>query len=423
MDKSVVMFPGQSSQYVGMGKYWFDNYEIVRQRFEEVSEILGLDLASLCFNGPANELKKTENTQVALLTLSVAMYEVLLEEEKIKPAFLAGHSIGELSALTASGVFTFADGVHLARVRGEAMAACNTDKQVGMVAVTNIKASIVESYIAETDPKGVNIQIANFNSPTQTVLSSITEEMLKIGEHLKGLGANVIPLNVSGAFHSEFMADAQGPLAQALEPIILGDMSVPVMCGQDGRLYTKEDDIKGFLVSQLTQPVRWTKTLSRLSEERIDNWLEIGPKSVLKNLTLQTIPEARVYAYDEEADRNARKSEYELKEKDNSKLPNFVGLCLGAAVATRNMNWNEDEYKKGVIEPYKRIQKVHDLIEQEKRSPKKEELLHALSDLKIIFKTKGVPEQEQNERIKQISHSTSIESLIMEDLQLVREGG
>lgn len=410
------MFPGQASQYVGMGKFWFERYEIVRQCFEEASEILGFDLTDLCFHGPKDRLKQTENTQPALLTLGVAIFRVLIEEKGLKPSFLAGHSIGELTALTAAGVFSLSDGVQIARLRGEAMASCEEGANAGMMAATQIKEHIVESVISEFDPEGRRVQIANYNAPTQTVLSGTYEGLHEVSEQLKQLGANMIPLNVSGPFHSHMMADAEELLEAGLEPIKLNKMSYPVMCGHEGRLYTEDDHIKNQLVSQLTRPIRWTKTLTTLSKEGADEWLEVGPQTVLKSLTLTTLPEAKVYALDHEEDWNSWLTNFRAVK---SQLPNFIGLCLGAAVSTRNTNWDEEAYQKGVIEPYKEIEKIHHLVNEENRKPNEEEMKRALSLLKKIFETKGIPKKEQQGRIQHILHETSTNELFRKQQSLV----
>ncbi|WP_054948750.1 ACP S-malonyltransferase [Numidum massiliense] len=407
MNKTVFMFPGQGSQYVGMGKYWYDRYESVRRRFDEASEQLRLDLVDLCFNGPATRLNQTENTQPALLTLSVAMFETIREEAGIQPDYLAGHSIGELSALTAAGVFRFRDAVRLARARGEAMAACDAGVGAGMVAITNFKAADIEAVLTELDPGGYEVQIANYNSPVQSVLSGSKDGLEMAGEKLRELGANVIPLNVSGPFHSRFMVGASEALATALEDITVGEMSIPVICGHKGRLYAKNDDIKIALVNQLTAAVRWTDVLSTLSNEDVEKWIEVGPKDVLKNLALKTLPGVEVYAYDNDDDREVLTSLRESKDQ----LPNLFGLCLGAAVCTRNTNWDETAYRQGVIEPYQKIQALYEQVEKEERVVSKEDMSYALSLLDIIFETKGTPTAERRRRFRHILETTQTTEL------------
>lgn len=414
------MFPGQASQYVGMGRYWFNQYEIVRQRMREASEIIGFDLSDLCFNGPAKELRQTENTQVALLTVGVAIFEALKENEGIIPSYIAGHSIGELSALTASGVFSFVDGVKLARIRGKAMASCDTGTSSGMYAVTKIKSSLVEALINEMDPKGEGVQVANYNSPTQTVLSGTIESLKVVGKQLSALGASVIPLNVSGPFHSRFMGSAAESLEDALELIEIGTMDIPVICGHEGRFYTEQDDIKQALVAQLTAPVRWTTVLSQLDKESVDHWLEIGPGTVLKNLTHQMLPGVEIASLDEvdNYEKQLKLLDILREEKDR---PNLIGLCLGAAVSTRNTNWDNSSYEQGVVKPYKQIQGIYEKVDAEKRLPEKEEMSLALSLLKEIFVTKGTSNQEQKQRIQHIIKSTGTESIFPEYISVEGE--
>ncbi|ASS74011.1 [acyl-carrier-protein] S-malonyltransferase [Tumebacillus algifaecis] len=422
MNKIVAMFPGQASQFVGMGKFWIENHESVRQRFAEASEILGFDLAALCLGGPALQLNQTENTQVALLTSSVAMFEVFQKETGIKLDYLAGHSIGELSALTAAGVFQFADGVRIARARGEAMSSCNAGGTASMSAVTRIKGELVETVVAALDGAGHDVQVANYNSPTQTILSGSKAGLALAGEQLEALGARVVALNVSGPFHSRYMADASEALANVLQSVTLGTMAIPVMNGQEGRLYTAQDDVKAALVSQLTAPVRWTSVLDQLSAQGVRNWLEMGPGTVLKKLVLQTVPEASAFTYDQEADRADWVAQEAKIRESILQAPNAVGLCLGAAVSTRNLNWDEAAYQTGVVQPYKEIQALHEKIEQEKRLPETAEMVRAFALLKTIFQTKGTPLQDQAYRLQRIVKQSGTEELFPEHLEVV-EGG
>lgn len=412
MNRLAVLFPGQGSQYVGMGKPWYDRYSSVRQRFEEASEIINLDVARLCFEGPVGELKQTENTQVALLTLSVALFETAQNELGIRPSYLAGHSIGELSALTAAGAFSFTDAVRLARIRGEAMASCDTGSGAGMIAITQIRSEELEAALSELDMKSYPIDIANYNSPTQTILAGSKEGLYQAGEHLKAIGAKVIPLNVSGPFHSRYMTGASDKWHDALKPIVLGKIKTPVICGHKGRLYTPEDDIKECLVEQLTSPIRWVQALLELARHGVNQWMEIGPKDVLVNLVKQSIPGANALSYDDEAHLAAIRSQFASSEASRAvEEPNLVGLCLGAAVCTKNSNWDEKAYRQGVIEPYKEIQKIHELLEHEKRLPTMEEMEQALSLLATIFITKGTPSEQQSQRFRHILISTGTHAL------------
>ncbi len=415
------MFPGQASQYVGMGKSLYERHESVQQRFTEASEVLGFDLAELCFNGAAQNLTKTENTQPAILVLSIAMFEVA-QKEGLQPSFLAGHSLGEISALTASGVLKFADAVKLAHLRGKAMANCSTGSKTGMSAVTKIEANVIEPIIKQLEAEGHSVQIANYNTPTQTVLSGSAEGLKIAEERLNAIGAKVIPLNVGGPFHSRFMSGAEEAMRSALELINLGEMKIPVINGLEGRLYTKDDDIKAALVSQLTGPVRWTTVLNKLYSEGIELWLEMGPKDVLKKLTLQTLPDVKAYAYDKEADSEDIRKQLDMIIQRKRQMPSLFGLCLGAAVCTRNINWDEVAYQKGVIEPYNEIQKLNEHVEKE-GSASEEQMRYALDLLRQIFVTKGAPKEEQLIRFRQILTATETDKLFPKYMISAEEDG
>lgn len=407
MKKIVVMFPGQASQYVGMGQRWLNQSLEVRERFEEASDALGYDLAKLCLTGPAAQLNRTDYTQPALLTLGVATYEAMRREHGLAPSFLAGHSIGEWTALTAAGVFPFADAVRLARIRGEAMASCDAGAGAGMAAVRELDAELVESLLETMDPEGRNVQIANYNSPSQTIIAGNAHGLRLAEERLTELGAKYIRLNVSGPFHSRYMSGAEERLAAALSDVTVGQPAIPVMCGQKGRLYAPEDDIPDMLVRHLTQPVRWTQMVRELARAGAEQWLEIGPKQVLKRLTLETLAEAEIYALDEEADYEA----WVASGKRDPDAPNLIGLCMGAAAATRNTNWDAEAYQRGVVECYRQIKALHEQAEQEGREPAESEMKRALSLLQTIFETKGTPHEERQARIRGILAASGEERL------------
>lgn len=396
MSKTVMMFPGQASQYVGMGKDWFSRYEQVKRRFGEASDILGMEITKMCFEGPSNDLTKTENAQVALVTLSVAMYEVVSKEMGIVPNYLAGHSIGEISALTASGVFSFENAIKLARARGEAMAACCSGKDYGMAAVVKMNVDQLEALLLEIELDKYSVEIANYNSPSQTILSGRLDDLKNIGGVLKLHQADLVMLNVSGAFHSKYMAPAKDKLSEVLANLPVKHMEIPVFCGHKGRLYSDNDDLKMELVEQLVAPVRWTKVITELKKLGTDKWFEIGPKQVLKSFVLKTIPNESVFSYDEEEPQKAEAGREEVKDL------NLVGLCLGAAVSTKNSNWDEEEYKMGVIQPYKEIQNLFRKTQEEKRQATEEELGQCLSLLEKIFKTKGISDGECAVRYRKI---------------------
>ncbi len=386
MLNTVLMFPGQASQYVGMGKKWYDKYESVRKKFELASDILNQDMVKLCFEGPTAQLIKTENTQVALVTMSTAVFDVAVNEFGIVPSYLAGHSIGEISALTAAGVFRFEDAVKLAKIRGQAMAECNADGKAGMSAVTRIDAEELMNILKGIDYQKYSVDVANFNAPLQTILSGDNDGMKEIAAVLEAYNAKIVPLSVAGPFHSRFMAPAKEKLRKALEEITLGDMKIPVVCGHEGRLYQPGDSIKDLLIEQLVSPIRWTEVVGVLEKAGVERWIEVGPNEVLAKLVKQNVPDAFAYSLDPK-----KKAE----EEQNEQVLNPVGLCMGAAVSTRNQNWDDAEYKKGVIEPYKEMEALYKKLETENRMPTEEELKFSIDKLKTIFVTKGVSLKEQ----------------------------
>ncbi|WP_054739348.1 ACP S-malonyltransferase [Cellulosilyticum ruminicola] len=418
MNKVTIIFPGQASQYVGMGKKYYDKYESVRERFEEASEILGFDLAKLCFEGPTKDLVQTQNAQVAIFVLSFAMFEVIQKEENVQADYLAGHSLGELSALAASGAFSFKDGVRIVYTRGQAMAKCT---QGGMSAVTKLSVDYVLNLLKEIDLESMNVEIANYNAPYQTVLTGSKEGLKEVGEYLTKSGAKVVSLNVSGAFHSKYMLGAAEELSKVLNEVEIKEMKIPVMCGLEGRLYTNDDDIREALIKQLTGPVHWSTVVQKLDELGTKLWIEVGPKDVLKKLINRNIEQVEAYAYEKEEDLEGIQKALARIEEVKKQMPNLIGLCLGAAVATRNTNWDEQAYTEGVVKPYKSITSIFDQVAKEDRKPNEVEMRQALELLKLIFDTKGVSVEEQKQRFKSILEYSESEALFPEYESLKEE--
>jgi [acyl-carrier-protein] S-malonyltransferase len=283
MNSLVFLFPGQGSQYVGMGKSLHDAHESVRRLFDEASDATGKDLRTLCFEGPETVLVQTENVQPAITLVSLAALHVL-REEGIEPSAAAGHSVGEYAALCAAGALSFADAMHLVRIRGAAMQAEATRHPGSMAAVFGLSADVLVAICAETDPDAV--RVANHNAPDQVVLTGTSDAVRQAGQTAKARGAKlVIPLKVSGPWHSPFMAGAQEPLARALDQCPISAPRLPVMANLTGAPYASDGrDIRDALVAQIVSPVLWTQCLSALVERGSRTFVEVGPGRVLSGL-------------------------------------------------------------------------------------------------------------------------------------------
>ncbi len=286
------VFPGQGSQYVGMGKSLYDSAADARRLFELADATLGFSLSDLCFSGPESDLQLTANAQPAILVASLASLAALREQGKLNdpPAFVAGHSLGEYSALVAAGAIDFADAVRLVRERGRLMQSVGSvgGEASGMAAVIGLDADALQQVCAECD-----VDVANYNAPDQTVISGLQSNLARAGEAAKQAGAKrVIPLSVSAAFHSRLMRNMAADLAQFMQSITIRDANIPVVNNVNAAPVTAAEDIRSGLVAQTYSPVQWVRTLEYIAAQGVSKFIEIGPGKVLAGLVRRTLPDA-----------------------------------------------------------------------------------------------------------------------------------
>jgi len=287
MSKAAWIFPGQGSQVVGMGQDLAEAYPQARQLYDEADEILGFSLSSLCFEGPAEALNDTVNTQPALFVTSLAVLKILQAKGTLPEAsMVAGHSMGELTALAAAGAMDFANGLHLVRVRGRLMKLAGEQSPGGMAAVLKMDDATVEQACKEAAEEiGKPVQIANYNSPGQVVISGDSEALSRAIELLKERGGKrVIPLAVSIAAHSPLMATVVGEYRAAVDATPLHTPKVPVVANISAHPLLSIDETRDELAGQLTWPVRWTASVQWMIEQGVTRFIEIGPKDVLSKL-------------------------------------------------------------------------------------------------------------------------------------------
>jgi [acyl-carrier-protein] S-malonyltransferase len=277
------IFPGQGSQYVGMGKELYENFSVAKKIFEEADDTLHLSISGLCFNGPEEALKLTENTQPALLTTSIATLKVLQAEKGLIPQFTAGHSLGEYSALVGSGAFTFAEAVKIVRLRGKFMQEAVPVGEGAMAAVLGMEREQVEK-ICEEVSYGEVLTPANFNCPGQIVIAGHAKAVERAIERVKKDGKKAVPLPVSAPFHSPLMKPAGERLEKALEEISVSNLRIPVVTNVEAEVNTSKDRVKGLLVAQVSSPVRWEESMRKMIGKGIEQVLEIGPGKVLSGL-------------------------------------------------------------------------------------------------------------------------------------------
>lgn len=292
MSKIAFVFPGQGSQAVGMGKDLHDLYPVARATFQEADAALGFSITDLCFGGPEEELRKTFNTQPAILTVSVACQRVLAEKG-IAPAIVAGHSLGEYSALVAAGALSFADAVRLVNRRGQFMQEAVPLGQGSMAAVMGLERDEIIKICREIEAKAGPVQAVNFNCPGQVVIAGAAAAVDAAVEALKAAGAKrAIPLPVSAPFHSSLMKPAAERLAAELDKITVADAAIPVVANVDGGILTKGDAIKASLIKQAASPVLWEDCVATIAGSGAAVFVEVGPGKVLTGFTKKIAKDA-----------------------------------------------------------------------------------------------------------------------------------
>jgi len=293
-NKIAFLFPGQGSQAVGMGRDLAERFPVAAQTFAEADAALGFPLSRLCFEGPEEDLRLTENTQPAIMTVSVAVARVLAEHG-VSPALAAGHSLGEWSAHVIAGTFSFADAVRAVKARGRAMQQAVPAGQGAMAAILALDAAQVAEACAEAAREtGLTVQAANLNSPSQTVISGATAAVEKAAALCKAKGARrTVMLPVSAPFHCALMQPAQEEVARVLASIPMHDPRIPVAANVTGELVTTADVTRDALTRQVTGAVRWVDCAQSLKAAGADLFIEVGPGKVLCGLLKQIDPALR----------------------------------------------------------------------------------------------------------------------------------
>ncbi len=274
------IFPGQGAQFSGMGKDLFENSKTAYELFNNANEILGFKISDVMFNGSAEDLKQTSVTQPAIFLHSVIL--AMSKENEILPAMVAGHSLGEFSALVINKSISFEDGLKLVSIRANAMQRACENNPGTMAAVLGLEDKLVENVCSEVDG---TVVAANYNCPGQLVISGELNAIELACEKLKEIGARrALVLPVGGAFHSPLMEDAKRELENAINETIFSDPICPIYQNVSGLPYSSEIEIKENLISQLTSPVKWTQSINKMVEDGAEEFIEVGPGRVLQGL-------------------------------------------------------------------------------------------------------------------------------------------
>jgi len=292
MKKTAFIFPGQGSQSVGMGKDLYDNFAVAKQIFDTADRVLGRSISKICFEGPEEDLKLTVNTQPAIVTTSIAILEVFKESVKISPDYVAGHSLGEYCAMYAAGVMSLENTFMAIQKRAELM---SQTKGGSMAAILNAPEEVLQAGLKIGSEAGY-VDVANYNSPVQVVITGDENAVKAAGDYMLANGARrVVPLPVSGAFHSKYMKGAGEKFAEFVSGLELNNAKIPVITNVDASETQISDDFRKKMPEQIYSSVHWTQTIQKMAENGVDTFIEIGPGKVLAGLNKKILAEASVY--------------------------------------------------------------------------------------------------------------------------------
>lgn len=392
MKKIAAIFSGQGSQYVGMGKDLYDNYGEAKEVFEQAKEVLKSDILDIMFYGDKDVLRQTENAQIAVFLTSMAAYKVFTSVCKVKPTVTAGHSLGELSALTAAGAFSFEDALFLVRDRAEYMKDACKEQCGTMYAVRDVHPERVKEICAAYE----RVCISNYNTREQTVISGEKEMLINVVDNLKADGAVVQELEVNGAFHSQLMESASEKMKERLKMTVIAEPEIPVISNTTATFEGREE-IRDNLYHQIIMPVRWSETIDIFRSLGISAAIEFGPGHVLTNMIKKQNNGIDTYLFEKKADidvtiKNVQKnySEPEI---------NFFEKCLSMAVCSKNYNNSSDGYETFVV---KNVNRIRSLIEKDILSVTEGDRAAAYEALQVILRYKKVPREEMEKRLHTI---------------------
>lgn len=432
MRKIAFIFPGQGSQYRGMWENNCNSNKIVNNVFEEASDSIGIDLKKFCFETEIDELMQTKNAQPAIFTVSYAAFKMIMEEG-LCPSLMAGHSLGEITALTCAGAISFADAIKIVKARGEIMHKVSQKSSGIMAAVRGGNVENIRLLCDKYSRNGQIVNMSNYNSDTQIVISGNKEAVIAVGEELESNGGKYTQLKVSAPFHCPLMNDAVDEFREVLKSYNYHQFEYPVISNVSAELYKDPNEIIDTLSNHLVKQVLWKNIMDYFEESKIDTIIELGPKNILTKLIRKAKENINSFAYDNLEDsikikeiigectgktELIRKKQDELNTVIDESINKFIKIskeegninpnetaitmCLANAVSIPNKTYNIDKYQKMVIEPYKKVRRIQAVIEREERNPSVLEIKNAFDMLFSVFEAKETSIEEQEYRIKNI---------------------
>lgn len=414
MKNNAFIFPGQGSQYIGMGKAIYDKYDVAKRIFNSANEELSYDIKRICFEGSLSELSKIDVMLVAIMTVSVATFHVLVEEYGINPQFLAGHSLGEYSALTCSGAIEFSDAIILVEKRSKLALEAFKNKNAYMVIVDNLDFDTIKMLC---ESKKTRISLACINSENQFAISGYENDLIEVEDIIINKGGKITPLLYSLPFHSNLMEEVSLELEEYLKKIKFNKFKYKVISNFDANVYKDESQIILNLANQLKSTVQWSNTVEFFKNNDIKNLIEVGPQKILSNLILKNHNNFNIFSSSVAEDR--KKIKESLMLKGNIDICGVMKECLREVITTKNKCFDENIYQINVINKYLEIENWIKEIKDDVKDDNINYLKNALVNLKCIYDFKGISTCEQKSRINNlINHNVNkeIDTTFIDDI-------
>ena len=407
MKKFAVLFPGQGSQYVGMGKELL-NSELSNNISQIAFDILKFDFKEMFLKPNPNELLDTSVVQPLLLIYGYLAFHECLSKSNISPQFLMGHSLGEITALTCAEAISITDALKIVKYRGKLMKEFS-NKIGSMIAIIGIQQKEAEQLCADISSESNFVQVANINSLDQIVVSGNNSGLEALKAHLNKMPVKIIELAMNIPFHSKLMEPIKKPFKKFLSEFQYRPLKYNVISNVNACPYLSAKHIVDNLTEQLSHPVMWQDSMKFIDSEKVDFCIDIGPKTILKNLSYTNSIKMKVYAYDNTAEKvKIGNLLMGLNEGETQKRINFIKACLTLAISVKNRSFVEDEYLEGVIEPYRNIERMLKDIETRKLIPTTTQLTDAYKMVEKVFTTKKISDDEISEKTNFLFNKTGI---------------
>lgn len=409
LKKTALLFPGHGSQYSGMAKKWLE-FWMVPRIFELASDTLGIDVKKICIDGDAKDLN--EYTQPIILTASYVAYQVLIDKYEFSPEFLAGHSLGEFTALTCAGALEFEHALKIVYKRGELMKQVASEVDGSMVALMGLSAEEISKTCKHISKTLSFVTISNFNSEDQHTISGQTDAVKKAVSLLEAKGARPMEVNINAPYHSVLMQAVVEPLKVELSKYKINTPNVKVISNTKALPFDNEDDLREALAFQIVRPVKWYDSIGYMVRSGIDELIEVGPQAILRNLMMFNEWDANFYSFDDRRDEELIHELLGMQDPllrvDKARKIALLQGCLAEAISTQNRNEEISEYRSSVLLPYKELKAKIFHLSTSDSDIASHHLNRSLQTLKKIMVGKGVPIQEQRQRFKRILYETGL---------------